>query len=115
MECINHIQYSRNKYNLSSRSTKKSNTTWKAISQLLQRDNTALELPAEFSDGETYFNNLPAIAEKCNNYFVNIGQTLANKIPPCGVRPLDFIPRSHPIMSLFKLTDMQEIALSLMN
>ncbi len=113
----------RNKYTHSVRSAKKKyfseefkrcskdiKTTWKVINQLLQGERSTPELPSAFLDGENFLNNPFDIAQKCNDFFVNIGCELASKIPPCHGNPLDFIQRSFPIISSFKLPDIHGIS-----
>jgi len=50
------------------------------------------------------------IAEKFNEFFINIGYELADKIPPCHGNPLDFIPGNFLSFSSFKPPDIQEIS-----
>lgn len=113
----------RNKYNHCIRSAKKeyfsqefercssdSKTTWKVINQLLQRENTSLELPTVFSDGEHSYNNPFDISQKFNDFFVNIGINLADKIPACQGNPLDFILKDFPIILSFEPPDAREIS-----
>lgn len=113
----------RNKYNHSIRSAKKkyfseefkkclndSKTTWKVINQLLQRERATYVLPSVLSEGKNSFNNSEDIAQKFNNFFVNIGSKLANKIPACQGNPLDFISSDFPPFSSFEPPDTQEIS-----
>lgn len=85
-------------------------TTWKVLNELLQREKATSELPSVFLDGENSFNNPSHIAEKCNDFFVNIDYELANKVSSCHGNPLDFIPRTFLIISSFKPPDIQEIS-----
>lgn len=43
-------------------------------------------------------------------FFVNIGYELSNKILPCHGNPLDFIPRNFPIIASFRPPDIHEIS-----
>lgn len=43
-------------------------------------------------------------------FFVNIGYKLDNKISACHCKPLEYIPRTVPIISTFKPPDIQEIS-----
>lgn len=55
-------------------------------------------LRSVFLDGENSLKNPFDIAQKCNDFFVNIGYELANKMSACHGNPLDFIPRYFPII-----------------
>ena len=59
--------------------------TWKIINDLLNKKRVRrLSYPTEFkSNGSTISDN-KAIAEYFNNFFVNVGPTLAKNIPTCS-------------------------------
>lgn len=122
---LNHSVYKshRNKYTNAIRSAKKKyfsdefsrcsnniKSTWKVINQLLQRERATAQLPSVFRNGEDFINNPFDIAEQFNDFFVNIGQKLANNIPPCHGNPLDSIKGTFPVISSFELPDTQEIS-----
>ena len=92
------------------RCTNNSKYIWKVINQLLQRENSTPKLPSVFiSDGESIENPFN-IAEKFNEFFVNIGLNLANNIPHCDANPLDSIKGTFSIISTFDPPDSQEIS-----
>jgi len=54
--------------------------TWKILKDIITHDNTT-QFPSEFVDGITVVLDNKDIANGFNNYFVNVGHTLASKIP----------------------------------
>ena len=66
-------------------------STWKVINQLLQRERATTQLPSVFQIDDEPINNPFDIAEKFNDFFVNIGSELSKNIPPCDGNPLDSI------------------------
>ena len=57
-----------------------SRQTWHTIKQILNKNDT-IPITESFSNGNEVFMDKYAIVEKFNEYFVNVGPTLANKIP----------------------------------
>lgn len=81
--------------------TNKSNLkrSWKIMKELIGMD-TSHKLQKEFIVNGVSMSDPLAIANEFNNYFVNIGPSLANNIPPVSRQPTDYISHS-PAHSLF--------------
>ena len=54
--------------------------TWKTINELLNKTKRKSKLPTSFSDNEKKIDAPKEIADKFNDYFVNVGPSLAKKI-----------------------------------
>ena len=66
--------------------------TWTNINTMLNRKNNKSSFPDYFTHNNTTFHTPDIIAEEFNNFYVNIGPDLANKIPVHNKNALDFMP-----------------------
>ena len=56
--------------------------TWKLINEIINKKRSRSELPDSFKEDEdTIISHPEQIADKFNEYFVNVGPNLAEKIP----------------------------------
>ena len=57
--------------------------TWQSMNEVFSRSKAKSKLPDTFlqKDSNTNVTNPVDIANKCNEYFVNVGPQLAKKIP----------------------------------
>ena len=54
--------------------------SWKLIKEVLNKNNFKMELPDNIKENESLITNKIQISNKFNEYFVNVGPNLANKI-----------------------------------
>ena len=109
----NHLAYTKNKNILTSvlRSAKKNyffnqfereknniKNTWKLINTVINKDVSQQKISGITHNG-IYTENSSSISEHFNNYFANIGPSLASKIPPCNSNFMSYlgIPNPHSI------------------
>jgi len=83
--------------------------TWKLINELLNRKKASATLPSKFMDGEDEITNQQNIVDKFNDFFVNIGPSLANKIDKTDHSPLSYLQNEYPAISLFDAPSTAEI------
>ena len=65
--------------------------TWGIIKQVINKSKCS-KLSSEFSHNGSILNDKKYIANAFNDYFVNIGPTLASKIPQLGIDYRNFMP-----------------------
>jgi hypothetical protein len=109
----NHLAYTKKKNILTSvlRSAKKNyffnqfereknniKNTWKLINTVINKDVSQQKISGITHNG-IYTENSSSISEHFNNYFANIGPSLASKIPPCNSNFMSYlgIPNPHSI------------------
>ena len=73
--------------------------TWDIIKQVINKSKCS-KLSSEFSHNGSILNDKKSIANAFNDYFVNIGPTLASKIPQLGIDYRNFMPQQNN-MSFF--------------
>ena len=73
--------------------------TWGIIKQVINKSKYS-KLSSEFSHNGSILNDKKSIANAFNDYFVNIGPTLASKIPKLGTAYRNFMPQQNN-MSFF--------------
>ena len=73
--------------------------TWGIIKQVINKSKCS-KLSSEFSHNGSILNDKKYIANAFNDYFVNIGPTLASKIPQLGIDYRNFMPQQNN-MSFF--------------
>ena len=83
--------------------------TWKIINQLLQKKKTSTNFPPSFSDGKTSITNPFDIAYKFNEFFVNVGVSISEKIGNTNESPTDYIKGCFPSVCHFEPPDNKEI------
>ena len=86
------MQFSKHKDNLKQ--------TWKLIATLVKRKTKGQTLPARVTHNNRTFTKEKDIAELFNNFFVNIGPTLAKEIKTDHTDPLQYI-KSTPSNSFY--------------
>ena len=94
--------YYKNIFENCSRNLKK---TWKCINELMCRSNRKNEIKDMVFDGVSYGSSL-GIAEKFNEFFINIAKKLDNELPPNNADPLLSLPS--PLPNSFHLFDISE-------
>lgn len=99
----NNYKTSRNKFNKTKRLAKKSyykgkfqesqgtiqgniRQTWKLINEITNKNKSSSELLDNFMKGDNIITDPNEIANNFNQYFVNVGPKLAEKIPPSKQR-----------------------------
>ena len=90
-------------------SSKNIKETWSIINQLLHKKKSVVKCPPHFSDSGKTFTDPHEIASKFNDFFVNIGASLAKKIKNPGGSPLDYIDGCFPPFENFDLPDSNEV------
>lgn len=55
--------------------------TWKLINEIINKKKSKAEIPDSFKENEEIISQPKEIANKFNEYFVNVGPNLADKIP----------------------------------
>ena len=73
--------------------------TWGIIKQVINKSKCS-KLSSEFLHNGSILNDKKSIANAFNDYFVNIGPTLASKIPQLGIDYRNFMPQQND-MSFF--------------
>lgn len=56
-------------------------TTWKLINEIINTRKIKSSIPDSFKENEQISSDPKEIANKFNNYFVNVGPNLAEKFP----------------------------------
>ena len=64
---------------------------WKGIKQIIHFKSKVKNIIMKIVNGENEINNSVDIANAFNDYFSNIGTTLASKIPRVGVSPMQYL------------------------
>ena len=64
---------------------------WKIINSLLHKKHTKTTSPNIFCDGNDIIHDSQEVAERFNNYFINIGPKLASQILQTWEDPLKYI------------------------
>ena len=84
--------------------------TWRLINKIINKSNFVDKLPTSINlpNGQSE-TNVHAIAENFNNFFVNIGKTLAESIPSTSIQAQSYIKRSPANSFALSLTDEYEI------
>jgi len=84
--------------------------SWKVINAILNKGNRITNACNEFKSGDEVITDGKAISNKFNNYFVNIGKTLAEKIQPSKTTFLEYMNNPTNANSCgFELTTKYEI------
>jgi len=84
--------------------------TWKVINELIGNDPPSHDLaPTPLCIDNTQFTNPNDIANKFNDYFSNVGVTLANKIPQAPKSYCDYLPAPNPHSFQLRPTSTSEI------
>lgn len=95
---LNHImriaekQYYKNLLDTNKNDLKK---TWKILNKIINKNKKAT-FQSRFKKGDTYLTEPEDIANGFNNYFANIGKSLAEKIPRQNGSPLDNMKGTFP-------------------
>lgn len=99
-------------------STNNIRSTWDNLKELLNMKHASSPSPAEFQDGEVKITEPPQIANKFNDFFVNVGPCLAKHIGDTIGSPTDFISKEYVSINVFepvKTTEVLDIIMSLKN
>lgn len=104
----NNYKTSRNKFNKTKRLAKKSyykgkfqesqgniRQTWKLINEITNKKKQSSDLPDNFMKDGNVITEPNEIANNFNEYFVNVGPKLADKIPPSSVNFSSYLPASN--------------------
>ena len=83
--------------------------TWKVINQLLNKQITTSRLPSEFSEGDKTYDDPYDISCGLNNFFAQVGPSLAKNIKSSSDNPLDYIQGNFPPLYQFDKTDPVEV------
>ena len=83
--------------------------TWRLINEIINHKNTEPKLPNSVTYHNTSITNLDDICNILNNYFVNIGTTLANSIPDYTNLTSTFLCNRSSNSIFLKDTDPEEI------
>jgi len=84
-------------------------TTWKLINELLNKKKKSNVLPSKLCDDTYEISNPQDIVDAFNNFFVNIGPSLAKKIDKTDCSPLSFINNVYPSYSFFETPTASEV------
>ena len=69
--------------------------TWKIIGSLIDRRNTNSRMPIKkILYNNRLYSDKQSICNQLNDYFVSVGETLADKLPASDIDPLEYIQRS---------------------
>ena len=69
--------------------------TWKLINEITNENKPSSELPDNFMKDDNIITDSNEIANNFNDYFVNVGPKLADKIPPSNVNFSSYLPASN--------------------
>ena len=88
-------------------------TTWREINKILGKSKTS-SIPDDLTDGQKVISNPLSAADAFNDYFSNIGSSLAENIPPADTHFFDYL--RNPSSSSFFLspTSFHEICSSVL-
>lgn len=75
--------------------------TWIVIKELLNKNNSTMKLPAQFTNGDRLFTSPLDIANGFNYFFSKIGHSLAKTAPPSKECPTENIQACFPPLSNF--------------
>lgn len=92
--------------------------TWKLINEIMNRKKATNILPNKFIDGELEVSDPKAIVDKFNDFFVNIGPSLAKEIDETDISPESYLLNSYPPISSFEeptATEIHDIIMNLKN
>ena len=79
--------------------------TWRLINELQSRQSKSTKV-SHVKTGNQVFISPGDIAEAFNNYFTNIGQSLAQEIPSLEIDPLAYV---NPVDGIFSFSKTQQI------
>ena len=82
--------------------------TWGIIKQVINQSKCS-KLSSEFYHNGSVLNDKKSIANAFNAYFVNIGPTLASKIPDLGINYRNFMPQQNNISFFLSPVDDSEV------
>ena len=88
--------------------------TWKILNTLTSRVRRKCNYPEEFKLNDIFIRGNQNIANKFNEYFVNVGPSLAAKIPNCG-RPFDSYMADRAENTMFLSPTSEQEIISLVN
>ena len=80
------------------------NKTWKIIKEVINKNKRPRIQDSFVLNGHTITSKVD-ISEKCNDFFVNIGPTLKNRIPSCTGKVSDYIKRVQNSIFLRPVTE----------
>ena len=84
-------------------------TTWKLIGMLInKKKNSQVTIKKLIYDNKCYIDKA-SIAHQLNNYYLNIGRKLADKLPRTDVDPTNYITRSFQKSFMFRGICTQEV------
>ena len=83
--------------------------TWQNINNILQKTRNKRNFPNMFKDGDQSYSIPKDISNAFNNYYVNLGPNLANKIPQTSQAECSMPTINHPGSFFFTPTIPQEI------
>lgn len=96
-------------------STNNIKNTWNIINEVLNKKKVAVKCPSQFTNGKSIFSNLSDIANKFNDFFVNVGSTLAKQISPSNDCPTDNIIGFFPVLQNFGPPTVNEVINIILN
>ena len=89
--------------------------TWEIIKTVTNRNKKQSTLTSKFISNGNEITNPTDIANMFNNYFVNIGPTLASKIPPKGNKYLEYLSHLNFESMFLEPTNAQEVTKTINN
>ena len=90
--------------------------TWKIIGSLIDRRNTNSQMPSKkILYNNRLYSDKQSICNQLNNYFVSVGETLADKLLASDIDPLVYIQRSFLNSFMFRCICECEVYDKIMN
>ena len=88
--------------------------TWNVIKQVINKKKSSRKCN-EFHSGGNILNDTTEISNKFNNYFINIGPTLASQIPDTGTNYKKFLPNNNTNSIFLSPVNHDEIKNNILN
>ena len=82
--------------------------TWETIADVMSKSKIQNKFPAQFNINEKQITDKKEIAEKLNNFFINIGPKLANELDPVGKPDFKSYLNINKLKTAFKFTPIEE-------
>ena len=82
--------------------------TWETIADVMSKSKIQNKCPAHFNINEKQITGKKEIAEKLNNFFINIGPKLANELDPVGKPDFKSYLNINKLKTVFKFTPIEE-------
>jgi len=105
--CSSKSQYYKNYFNDHSKNAKK---TWEGIRNIIKVSTKNRSLPTKLKDGNNHITDRKEMAQKFNEFYVNIGNMVEEKIPKSKSKFSDFLKNSLPNSIFLTPVDEKEIS-----